>query len=528
MPISSRLTNKLAASVAAIAIGGAWFFTLRPSSLGGPAGYVIVSGASMQPTLHSGDLALVMRDSSYVPGDVVAFQVGNNLVIHRIVGGSAELGFDVKGDNKSDVDPWHPAPDEILGKMWFNLPSVGQLVESARRPVVFAGLATAAAVIVFPPQTRRRRRNRARVGSYIERATSALGESSSLTVLLGLAGVLALAMGAAAIFSFSQPLQVAETVDLPLHTHRSSFTYTVHTLPSTLDPDGVLGPVSPSPTEDVPEASEAKPRIVFTRLARNLELEFDYVLDGPQPAAIQGEFLAMLRISAGDAWSNSFELAPPTPFAGNTLSRAVSVDFAEVLALIERVEQETGFEAAAYTVAVIPTVLVHGQLGSQPVEDSFAPAFTMTLSRTQISLDADLARSEARTRPETTVRENTVSVLGRPVTVRMARWTSLPGALIGLGTTVMLLLVGFFGYGQAEAAQIEARYGSLILSVKTADIPENGRSVEVATIRDLARLAQQNGRNIMHMRRGKSSHLYFVQEGDTTYKYTIAGAKPED
>jgi hypothetical protein len=152
----------------------------------------------------------------------------------------------------------------------------------------------------------------------------------------------------------------------------------------------------------------------------------------------------------------------------------------------------------------------------------------MTLTRTQISMETDLARSEERTRSETVVRENTVTVLGSPVSVSLARWTSLPGAIIALGTTVMLLLVGFFGYGQAEAAQIEARYGSLLLSVKTADIPGSDRSVEVATIRDLARLAQQNGRNIMHMRQGKSSHLYFVQEGDTTYKYTIAGAKSED
>jgi hypothetical protein len=100
--------------------------------------------------------------------------------------------------------------------------------------------------------------------------------------------------------------------------------------------------------------------------------------------------------------------------------------------------------------------------------------------------------------------------------------------LIALGTTVMLLLVGFFGFGQAEGAQIAARYGSLILSVKTTDIPENGRSVEVATIRDLVRLAQQNGRNIMHMRLGKAAHLYFVQEGDITYRYSIPGARPEE
>jgi hypothetical protein len=491
-------------------------------------GYMIVSGSSMEPTLYSGDLVLVRRQANYAFGEVVAFRLPEGVVIHRIVGGSAEEGFDVQGDNKSGQDPWHPGVGDIIGAWWLRLPGAGTFIGRLRQPLLFASLATGAAVFTFPPQSRKRRRTRAKVGSYLGRAISPLGESSSLTALLGLAVVLTLAMGGAAIFSFREPLQLAEVVDIPLHTHRSSFTYTVHTLPSTLDPDGVLGPVSPSPAEDAPEAAEAQPLILFTRLARNLELEFDYSLDGPQPAAIQGVFLATLQISAGDVWSNSFELAPPTPFAGNTLSRAVNVDFGEVIALIDRVEEETGFEAGAYTVSVIPAVLVRGQLGSQSVEDSYAPAFNMMLTRTQISLEPDLARSEARTRSETIVRENTISVLGKPVPVRQARWTSLPGALIGLGTTIMLLLVGFFGYGQAEAARIEARYGSLILSVKTADMPEETRTVEVATIRDLARLAQQNGRNILHMRQGKASHLYFVQEGDTTYKYAIPGAKPED
>jgi len=510
----------------AVALG--WALWLRPQFLGGPAAYVIVSGRSMEPLLHTGDLVITQRQTSYDVGEVVAYRVNQQLVIHRIVGGSAIEGFKTRGDNKQSTDPWTPTARDVVGKLWIHLPGAGKILGNLRQPLVFAALATGTAVVVYPPQARKRRRNRARVGRYLGRAISPLGESTSLSALLGVTGILTLAMTVAAIFSFSQPLQVAEVVEVPLHRHRVSFTYTVHTLPSTLDPDGVLGPVSPSPTEDAPETPEARPMIVFTRLARNLELEFDYALEGAQPAEIQGEFAAVLQVTAEDAWSSSFELAPPAPFAGNTLTRAVNVNFGEVFALIDRVEEETGFEAGTYTVSVIPTLLVRGQLGSQAVEDSYAPAFIMTLTRTQISMDTDLARSEERTRSETVVRENTVTVLGSPVSVSLARWTSLPGAIIALGTTVMLLLVGFFGYGQAEAAQIEARYGSLLLSVKTADIPGSDRSVEVATIRDLARLAQQNGRNIMHMRQGKSSHLYFVQEGDTTYKYTIAGAKSED
>jgi len=505
-----------------------WLLWLRPHFLGGPAAYVIVSGRSMEPLLHTGDLVITQHQTSYDVGDVVAYRVNQQLVIHRIVGGSAIEGFQTRGDNKQSTDPWTPTARDVVGRLWIHLPGAGKILGKLRQPMVFAALATGTAIVTFPPQSRKRRRNRTRVGSHLGRAISPLGESSSLSALLGVASILTLTLAASAIFSFSQPLQVAEVVNIPLYTHRGSFTYTVHTLPSTLDPDGVLGPISASPMEDAPEAPEARPLIIFARLARNLELELDYSLDGPQPAAIQGEFAAALQITAANAWSTSFELAPPAPFAGNTLSRAVNVDFGEVFALINRVEQETGFEAGTYTVSVVPTVQVHGQLGSQSVDDSFAPAFSMTFTRTQIDLDTDLARAETRARSDTVVRENTVSVLGRPVAVSLARWTSLPGALMALGTTIMLLLVGFFGYGQAEAAQIEARYGSQILSVKTADMPEETRSVDVATFRDLARLAQQNGRNILHMRQGNASHLYFVQEGDTTYRYTILGGKSKD
>jgi len=125
----------------------AWFVLFRPAFLAGPASYIMVSGTSMERTLHSGDLALTQKQQSYGMGDVVAFRVPNGepgegaMVIHRIVGGTAEDGFITQGDNKENSDVWRPTQGDIVGEMWFRVPGAGRLLATLQSPMVLAGLA---------------------------------------------------------------------------------------------------------------------------------------------------------------------------------------------------------------------------------------------------------------------------------------------------------------------------------------------------------------------------------------------------
>src|SRR4051794_11442436 len=92
-------TNKLAAIALAIVVCLFWMQYLRPQAFGGRAAYVLVSGQSMLPRYHTGDLVLVERQSSYHVGQLIAYRVpkGDAMagaqVIHRIVGGNAQHGF---------------------------------------------------------------------------------------------------------------------------------------------------------------------------------------------------------------------------------------------------------------------------------------------------------------------------------------------------------------------------------------------------------------------------------------------------
>jgi signal peptidase I len=138
---------------------------LWPTPLGGAVSYVQVNGESMEPTMHKGDVALLRRQSSYGPGDIVAYrirkgEVGEGAdVIHRIVGGDARHGFVTRGDNNDSNDPWHPKPEDILGRRWFLLPRAGAvfgLMHSRLAVAIFAGLMGAFAFLQIAAVPRRR------------------------------------------------------------------------------------------------------------------------------------------------------------------------------------------------------------------------------------------------------------------------------------------------------------------------------------------------------------------------------------
>ena len=123
-----------------------WF--CLPQSLGGRADWVLVSGTSMLPRLHTGDLVLVERRSSYHVGEVVAYRVPKGqvgagyVVIHRIIGGNGRTGWTMKGDNRSAPDLWYPTNRDVLGAKLLPIPDAWFVLRILHMPLLlglFAG-----------------------------------------------------------------------------------------------------------------------------------------------------------------------------------------------------------------------------------------------------------------------------------------------------------------------------------------------------------------------------------------------------
>ncbi|MFL5960533.1 MAG: signal peptidase I [Gaiellaceae bacterium] len=140
-------TRTVAALAVQIVLVTAVLAFCLPQSLGGRAGWVLVSGTSMLPHLHTGDLVLVERQSSYRIGEVVAYRVPNgevgagHVVIHRIVGGNGKTGWTMQGDNRTAADLWHPTNRDLVGAKLLRVPDAWLVLRFLHTPLFLALLA---------------------------------------------------------------------------------------------------------------------------------------------------------------------------------------------------------------------------------------------------------------------------------------------------------------------------------------------------------------------------------------------------
>lgn len=147
--------RRLIGALIVVLLLGTWWFWLRPEALGGSTTLVTVTGTSMEPGMHTGDLAVVRKTGDYAPGDVIAFRVPKddgsrgNVVIHRIVDGSPEKGFQMRGDNNDFYDPWRPRAQDVTGELLLHVPGAGRVVMTLADPLVAGAVFAALTAFVI-------------------------------------------------------------------------------------------------------------------------------------------------------------------------------------------------------------------------------------------------------------------------------------------------------------------------------------------------------------------------------------------
>ena len=490
--------------IGAVALGAFWL-TLAPRQIGGPASYVITQGNSMEPRIHENDLVIV-RESSYETGDVIAFYSPSleRIVMHRIerVDGDA---FVTKGDNNDWLDRDRPTASSTLGSEWVHIPKAGRVLLWLSRPLHAAALVGIAAAVLLGKRFRKKdKKEGTRSRRAVRPPASPVGNAARW-----IAAGSVLVFGALSAFSFLQP-EERESGGNVSYEHTGVFSYSAEAGRNVVYPDGTVATGDP----------------LYVNLLKDLEMGFDYELVSEADRTGEGAASLVAELMSSSGWSKTFRLQGRTEFVDGARLEG-TLDIEKMQRLITRIGAMTGVPDT-YTLIVRPEVTFEGMVAGRTVKDRFAPELGMSVDASQLKVvqqdgDTDVfAAAEKGTVSVTTSRPNTISLPGIQLGVARARTIAVAGA--GVSVLVLLgLLVPVLRRRRSapdEAAAIAMRYRRWLVPVASRNTADLSSSVRVQSFDALVSLAEQYDRMILH-ERSSAGNTYFVEEDGTAYYYRI-------
>ncbi|HMK07726.1 MAG TPA: signal peptidase I [Anaerolineales bacterium] len=510
MKSTSQWTSVVARAALVAGLAAAWV-VLAPSAFGGQTSYIIVAGASMEPTLHQGDLVLARSAASYDVGQIVAYHhplVGP--VIHRIIDRSG-AHYVLQGDNNGWIDSYTPAAGEIVGRSWIVVRHAGTLLMSLRTPAGLAVLSLLLAALVVMtvgggplgrPSTGKPRRPPPRPPEGALFAVAVLAVGSLLLA--------AASFSHATLQATPQQADFHQTGRFGYHTGAPATVYSGADL-QTGDP-------------------------IFDALVPSFVVDFDYDFASADPSDVRGTVALTLEVSEPNGWKRTMPIAAPTDFRGTRAHAQGRVDTGIIRRMIALLENATSLDRDSYLVDVVADVRLQGRLAEQDLQTSLQSRLPFALDDFELYLRRG-EPSDSDGDPTTTFQDGaltyavtapaTLSILGAQVPVKTARAVSVVGFLVAAGLAAFLLVPRLRSRKQGEAARVLAEYGRLLVSVK--EVPVTGTPIEVDSFADLLRLSERSGQTILHSDSGLD-HDFFVRDGETTYhlRLSLAGEADEE
>lgn len=496
MDTGKRTRISLATGLSCILLAAVWLL-FAPSRVGGQTDYVIVNGNSMEPSHHRGDLVLVRTADSYAIGDIVTYrhpQIGP--VIHRIVGRDGER-YILQGDNNDWRDAYQPTQADLIGKEWVRIPGIGAWLAKLRAPQHLALLAGLMGVIAMASLSNERTKHGEDARTPATSPATPLRPRFDRALArewLNVALLIAVAAGVAMLLSFNRAPQRAAQAQAG-YTQTGQFAYTTAEDAG----DGIY---------DQGAATAGEP--IFRQVSDAVALSFQYVVapEVSDPGAFSGTWRMDAEISDVNGWKRTLELQPRTTFEGAAFNATATLAFADIQAVIERVEQQTGVDRAQYHLAIVPYVELHGTLAGRALGDTFAPRLEFLVDDLQLQVAAPpdevtaaLAPSQSGAVVWPALAENTIPILAWQIDVNTARAIAL--AVFALALVVLacgwLALTILFPAGEIAP---------------TADVPAD--AIEVRAWSDLLELSQRFSAPV-ETRGDEHERRYIVEGGGLTY-----------
>jgi signal peptidase I len=509
--------------VLSLAMTGAAIY-LAPVQAGGLTSFSVVDGISMNPLLHAGDLVVSRAAPAYHVGDVVLYknQILHREVLHRILKIQGDRFF-FKGDNNSFVDPAYATRGQLVGKMWFHVPSAGSALTWVGKPSHSAIVAAAISLLLLlgTGASSKRRKRRTRAPAAAARRQNRFFHRPRKT------------LENVAFFAFATLAALVAAVGFTTPLHRTASltgAYVQHGFFSYSGRATGLSDVYPS-------GSVGTGQTIFLGSVPKLHVGFTYRFETPRPHGVKGTVeMRVLVSSDAISWHDVVDQEAKS-FSGDHVTVDATLDLARIQALAQKLVTASGAVGADYQVDVQPLIKVHGLVGKYQIKDTFAPTLPMSMTQSLLKvvpaapetlpgasyttpsastlLAGALNPTKAGAIPGTTA--NTLSALRYRIPV-----SDMRGLALGLAALALLALLLKPLRPKREVWSSERRiahqHGCIIVGVEEITVSSETAIVTVPRFADLAALAEQQDEPIMHAI-GSDRSSYAVGHGRHLYVF---------
>ena len=495
-------------------------------------GLLVTDGASMEPGISEGDLAVTRPAAEYHHGDVVAYRSEeiDRMVLHRVVDRNGER-FVTKGDNNSWLDPDMPTEAEIQGELWLRVPRGGAALGWLRSPMG-AALATgvAGAVVLFTRQ--RKGEARAPKPSRTRRPLAASPELARgvTTVAQVAAGVVVASLALAAV-AYTRPLEATSTVPAPV-THVAELTYSAPADPTVYE----TGEVTTGET-------------VFLRVVPQIDVRLSYSFDSsfdPDRRAatgvVEGTLGLDLEIRGASGWIRTQQLVDEQPFAGDEGGVTARLDLPSIQRTAAEVQTAIGV-VDPYTVAVVGRVGLRSRVDGTIVEETFDPEVGFRLDSTAfVPVEKEsmapgepilVSQPSQATVFHSQATRLELGKLGRATSTArlLAVATAAGAAAVGLAALAVLLLPARARRRLELEQTAPAALPAGALRVASLELPPNPTTVDTGTLDALADVAARHSLPLL-MKEQLHERIFVVVVQATVFYYrertATRGAAPVD
>ena len=303
------------------------------------------------------------------------------------------------------------------------------------------------------------------------------------------------------------------------------FNYTVQLKPnSVFDAQSITVPVFAAPQPS--PLTEVKPgTVLLANLLEKMDMTFKYEFKCSQPmTGLTEQITVDALLIGGDIWKKSFVLVPSTSYSGD-LQTSFSLDITGIRDYLDNIRHEIGSAASTYVLTIRVDVLTTANTAQGNIRESFSQTLTADMGKPVFAFSEDLNKVVPTTLTDTSSTKSTRTALG----------LSLPaGRLVfPVLTFIFILAVGLINFNDIRQYQrpvpsyeqqhkaVLKKYGNRLADASVAVPIEEGRVVQMTSIKELVRVADEIGKPVIHERPREPGqpHSYLVIDGAVIYQF---------